>query len=153
MATPMNSKSLSADMPEIARRIREAGLKATPQRLAIYRELLVTDEHPTIETIHQRVLAHQPALPIGTVYKTIESLELAGLVSEVSLPGNAKRYDANIERHHHLVCTRCHRVTDFIDPALDDIRPAARLRGFRATEVKIQIIGICSICQKSDPKA
>lgn len=143
----------SIDPNEIARRIRHAGLKATPQRLAIYRELLETEEHPTVESIHQRVRRQLPLVPLGTVYKTIESLERAGLVTEVSLAGNAKRYDANREPHHHLVCTRCHRVTDFTDRMLDTIRTPARVRGFRPTEVKVQILGVCSKCQRSDPKA
>ena len=139
------------DAAELARRIRGAGLKATPQRLAIYGALMGTTEHPTVEAIHEVVRPKLPALPLGTVYKTIESLEEAGLVMEVSLPGNAKRYDANVEPHHHLVCTSCHRVLDFRDGALDAIRPRVRWSGFRPTHVKVQVHGICADCQKSDP--
>ena len=139
------------DAKALAARIRGAGLKATPQRLAIYGALTRTTQHPTIEAIHQDVLAVIPALPLGTVYKTIESLEEAGLVMEVSLPGNAKRYDANVAPHHHLVCTSCHRVTDFHDEALDALRPRVRWAGFRPTHVKVQVHGICPDCQPAGP--
>src|SRR5512140_278990 len=140
------------DPGTLGSRIRGAGLKATPQRLAIYGALVRTTDHPTIEAIHQEVLPLLPALPLGTVYKTIESLEEAGLVMEVALPGNAKRYDANVEPHHHLVCTSCHRVTDFRDGVLDALRPRVRWNGFRPTHVKVQVHGICADCQKSDPR-
>lgn len=139
------------DPKSLAARIRGAGLKATPQRLAIYGALMKTAEHPTIEAIHQDVLAALPALPLGTVYKTIESLEEAGLVVEVFLPGNARRYDANISPHHHLVCTSCHRVVDFRDDALDTLRPRVRWNGFRPSHVKVQVHGICSSCQHKGP--
>jgi Fur family peroxide stress response transcriptional regulator len=136
-----------ADPASLAARIRGAGLKATPQRLAIYGSLMRTTTHPTIESVHQDVLPLLPALPLGTVYKTVESLEEAGLVLEVSLPGNAKRYDANVEPHHHLVCTSCHRVTDFRDDALDALRPRIRWNGFRPAHVKVQVHGTCPDCQ------
>jgi Fur family peroxide stress response transcriptional regulator len=141
----------------LAARIRGAGLKATPQRLAIYGALMRTTEHPTIEAIHADVRTLLPAVPLGTVYKTIESLAEAGLVLEVSLPGNAKRYDANVSPHHHLVCTSCDRVIDFRDDALgalDAIRPRVRWSGFRPTHVKVQVHGTCSDChdrQSADP--
>jgi Fur family peroxide stress response transcriptional regulator len=141
-----------SDPRTLATLIRGAGLKATPQRLAIYGALMKTTEHPTIEAIHQDVLSVIPALPLGTVYKTIESLEEAGLVMEVFLPGNARRYDANVEPHHHLVCTSCHRVTDFRDDALgalDALRPEVRWAGFRPNHVKVQVHGTCSDCQDS----
>jgi Fur family transcriptional regulator, peroxide stress response regulator len=139
------------DPKTLAAGIRRAGLKATPQRLAIYGALMKTTEHPTIEAIHQDVLAALPALPLGTVYKTVESLEEAGLVMEVSLPGNAKRYDANVSPHHHLVCTSCHRVTDFRDEALDALQPRVRWAGFRPCHVKVQVHGICASCQHKGP--
>lgn len=135
------------DARALAARIRCAGLKATPQRVAIYGALMKTTEHPTIEAIHQDVLAVLPALPLGTVYKTIESLEEAGLVVEVFLPGKARRYDANVSPHHHLVCISCHRVTDFRDDALDALRPEVRWTGFRPSHVKVQVHGICFDCQ------
>jgi len=138
------------DSVELSRRIRDAGLKATPQRLAIYGALIGTTQHPTIEAIHEVVRPKLPALPLGTVYKTIESLEEAGLVMEVSLPGNAKRYDANVSPHHHLVCTSCDIVLDFRDDALDALRPKVRWNGFRPTHVKVQVHGICSECQRRD---
>jgi Fur family peroxide stress response transcriptional regulator len=134
----------------LAARIHGAGLKATPQRLAIYGALTRTTEHPTIEAIHADVRTLLPAIPLGTVYRTVESLEGAGLVLEVSLPGNAKRYDANVSPHHHLVCTSCHKVTDFQDDALgalDALRPRVRWAGFRPNHVKVQVHGTCSDCQ------
>jgi Fe2+ or Zn2+ uptake regulation protein len=79
------------------------------------------------------------------VYKTLDALESAGLISQVSTIGELKRYDANGSKHHHLICTRCKRITDLSDEALDAIRPP-KVDGFVASEVKVQILGLCAAC-------
>jgi Fur family peroxide stress response transcriptional regulator len=71
-------------------------------------------------------------------------------VRQVDVAGETKRYDANIDRHHHLICTRCKAVTDFYDETLDGVAPSRRLSGFVARTVSVQVFGLCPACAKKD---
>lgn len=137
------------DPETLAERCRKAGLKATPQRLAVYRALLEAHDHPSPEAVFRAVQRELPSISLATIYKTLDSLEAAGLVSEVSHLSETKRYDANQTPHHHLVCQRCKKVVDHNDPALDGLLPRSSLPGFTALEVRIQIVGICDACRTS----
>jgi Fur family peroxide stress response transcriptional regulator len=87
-----------------------------------------------------------PSLSLATIYKTLEALARLGFVEELPVTGNVRRYDANVDRHHHLVCVRCSRVTDYHDPELDRIPARSRLAGFKAQHVSVHIHGLCATC-------
>jgi len=81
----------------------------------------------------------------ATVYNTLHTLAEAGLVREFKLDGNAARYDACLEPHHHFVCDRCGGVEDlewFEVPALE--RKRAGVRSIRSYEIVVR--GVCSKC-------
>lgn len=132
---------------ELARRCRDKGLRATPQRLAVYRALLASKEHPSPESVHRAVTADMPSVALGTVYKILDSLEEVGLVEQVSLLSETKRYDANKAPHHHLVCMICKTVTDHVDPGLDVMLPKPP-KGFVPLEVRVQVVGLCARCHR-----
>lgn len=138
--------SLDRRLEDLGRRCRQAGMNVTPQRLAVYRALLESEDHPSPEQLYQRVRKHLPTLSLATIYKALDALTALGVVSEVSRTGDAKRYDANDERHHHLVCTRCHRVTDFYDDRFDALPPPRELSGFRVETLTVQVKGLCAAC-------
>ncbi len=142
----MTPEGRSVEEAELLSRCREAGLKATPQRLAIYRELWSRTDHPSPEAIFQAVRVSQPALSLATVYKTLDTLVEAGLVHEVEHTGERKRYDANVDPHHHLVCTRCGRITDFEDRSLSEVATQSFAPGFIAERVRVQVLGACAEC-------
>src|SRR5438132_2413079 len=157
---PSSTQTGAADATGIERLVaqcREAGMNVTPQRIAIYRALLEANDHPNPEAIYRRVRTTMPSLSLATIYKTLDALARLGLVSE--LIGNSRRYDANVDPHHHLVCTRCDRVTDYYDPAFDRIPLPSRLAEFRAQRVSVHIHGLCANCanaraaRRSSPRA
>jgi Fur family peroxide stress response transcriptional regulator len=130
----------------LLRRCRESGLAATPQRLAVYRALLESDDHPTPEALYRKVREAMPSLSLATVYKALDALQGLGVVQEVSRIAQGRRFDANVDHHHHLVCTNCRRITDYNDPALDAVAPPKRVRGFRPESVSVQVLGLCAAC-------
>jgi Fur family peroxide stress response transcriptional regulator len=143
---PPTEADLAARTEHLVAQCREAGMNVTPQRIAIYRALLEATDHPSPEAIYARVRSGMPSLSLATIYKTLEALARLGLVSELPATGNSRRYDANGDRHHHLVCTRCNRVADYYDPALDRVPAPARLAGFRPQRVSVHIHGLCAAC-------
>jgi Fur family peroxide stress response transcriptional regulator len=144
-----DAAAVQGHLDDLVRRCRDAGMNVTPQRLAIYRALLESHDHPSPETLHDRLRGAMPSLSLATVYKALDALERLGVVSEVSVLSATKRFDANRDRHHHLVCTRCRKVVDYYNESLDAIRPARRINGFVTQAVSVQILGLCEACASS----
>ena len=126
-------------------RCKQAGLALTPQRVAIYRALVESLDHPSPEALFDRVRPHMPSVSLATIYKTLETLVSLGIASELPAVGDTKRYDANMERHHHLVCDNCNAIEDFSDPALE-LRPPRTRNGFVARSVSVHVHGLCRRC-------
>src|SRR5687768_5200601 len=100
------------DVDAILQRVRAAGLKLTPQRLAIVRELANDPTHPTAQELYERLRREQPTMSFATVYNTLDALAAAGLCSSLALAPGAARFDANMAPHDHLVCDGCGLVRD-----------------------------------------
>jgi Fur family transcriptional regulator, peroxide stress response regulator len=135
----------------LAEACHAAGLRVTPQRVAVLRVLMQSHDHPAPEAVFQRVRGELPSVSLATVYKVLASLETAGLASRVGVPGDANRYDANRAPHHHLICTRCGDVADHEDPDLAPALPR-RLGGFIPSDARVQIFGLCARCRSRNRK-
>ncbi len=92
--------------------VRGAGLKLTPQRLAIVRAIAGDPSHPTAQEIFDRLQASMPTMSFATVYNTLDALARAGLCGSLSLSPGPARFDPNMEPHHHAVCDGCGLVRD-----------------------------------------
>jgi Fur family transcriptional regulator, peroxide stress response regulator len=147
--------TLATRMDNFLGRCRERGMSATPQRIAIYRVLLQAEDHPSPEMLYGRVRVQMPSLSLATVYKVLDALVELGLVHEVAAISGTKRYDANMDKHHHLVCTQCGTIVDFYDRELDAVAPprrAPKLGGFIAEAVSVQVLGVCARCATPSPR-
>lgn len=133
-----------------AQACRELRLPVTLQRRAIYEAILGCANHPTVDDVLEAVRPRIPGLSRVTVYRILETLAQHGLISRASHRGGVKRYDANIARHHHLVCTRCERTIDLDDPTLDQMRmPDTKSLGFHIADFSIHFSGVCQACRRS----
>lgn len=136
----------------LARRLRESGLRLTPQRLAIYEALVGRDDHPTAQQLHLDLAESLPSLSPATVYNTLQTLVEHGLVHELGEAGDgAIHYDGDVAPHLNLVCTRCHRIDDLHDPALAGVRDDVAARsGYALHGARLVFYGLCPAC-RSEP--
>jgi len=81
----INNIELDEKTMQFTSQCREAGLKVTPQRIAIYRELLQTDEHPSAEMLYEKVKKTFPSISLDTVNRTLLTLSLIH-ISEPTRP-------------------------------------------------------------------
>ena len=133
------------DSVKIQEAIRGAGLRCTPQRVAVLDYLVRHPDHATVEELWPALNRRQTLASRATVYNTLHTLVEAGLVREFKLDANAARYDACLDPHHHFVCDRCGGVEDlewFEVPALD--RKRVGVRSIRSYEIVVR--GVCSKC-------
>lgn len=107
----MNASCLTPE--EIESRLRQAGLRVTPQRLAVARYVLCEAEHPTAEQVKAWADAHDYRMSLATVYNTLSSLVKAGLLLEVKLPHLGRTvYDDNTTDHYHFLDRRTGQLWD-----------------------------------------
>ena len=106
IVTAMNTKSCIISNDELEQKTewfiskcRKTGLKVTPQRLAIFRELLKTDDHPSAEMMYSKIRHDYPGISLDTVNRTLITLNEMGAASIVEGTGDARRYDAGKSEH------------------------------------------------------
>lgn len=131
-------------------RCHEMGLKITPQRTAVYKALLETNEHPSAETVFRQVRQVFPSISLDTVNRTLSTLSDLGMAFAVEGSGDAKRYDANLQNHQHFKCIRCKRIIDFHHEPFDRIDLPKSVRDqFTVVRKTVYLEGFCERCQDS----
>lgn len=130
---------------KVDEKLRDKGLKVTPQRVAIYNAVVSLKNHPTAENVVDVIKKHHPSISVGTVYKVLNVFVEKGLFSKVKSENEVMRYDAIVEKHHHLYCNKTDKIQDFEDPELDklisDYFSKKNIKGFDIKDVSLQITG------------
>jgi len=128
---------------------KDRGLKLTPQRMVIFRILSDSDEHLTVDDVYQRAKKEYPMLSPATVYRNMEQMVDAELLTSLDLGGTAMRYDTNLENHHHFICDKCGNVTDiYLDEfnyTVDEDRSS--LGQSEINDSTLYLHGICTECK------
>lgn len=124
------------------------GLKFTPQRLEIYREVISFDGHPSVELIYQKIRERLPSVSLDTVYRTLTTFVEHDIISRVTALSDRVRYEKKRDDHHHLICEKCGRIDDFYWPRIDlEALPAEVAEWGEITIRRLEIRGICRECQ------
>jgi Fur family peroxide stress response transcriptional regulator len=125
--------------------IKEKGLKITPQRTAVLEAVVELGSHPTAEIIIDFIQKNHPNVAIGTVYKTLETFVEKKIIKKVKTEKDIMRYDAILEKHHHLYCAKSDRIEDYYDDELNEVLEEyfrkKNIDNFKIEDVKLQIIG------------
>ena len=142
-------QDLKKSMDDFRVGCRQVGLKVTPQRTAVYRALLQTDEHPSAEMVFRRVRRTFPSISLDTVNRALATLTDIGMAFAVEGSGDARRYDANMETHQHFKCIKCKRIVDFHFEPFDQINvPTCISRKFTVLRKTVYLEGLCERCSK-----
>ena len=91
--------------------LKNANLKATPQRLGVLK-VLNKHTHPTIDELYAEVKKDYPSISLATVYKNLNTLIEEKLAVEVSIPNQKSKYDIYEEPHIHVICEDCGEIED-----------------------------------------
>jgi Fur family peroxide stress response transcriptional regulator len=146
----MDNMMIQEKVNKFIGRSKELGIKVTPQRIAIYKELASTDQHPSTETIYKKIKDYYPNISLTTVYRTLETFEKLGLISVVNVLYNAARYDANLDPHHHIVCTECKKVEDVYDESLNNLDISNKTLGdYKVEGYSLLLSGVCTSCRSN----
>lgn len=121
--------------------------RITNQKQLILDYLITAKTHPSAEEIFYEVKKYLPRISLGTIYRNLENFVQKKIIKEI--PGEIKRFDADLSIHHHFICKSCKNVFDLNNFSLDinDIENKTREIGF-FDDYKFLIYGICKKCNK-----
>lgn len=126
---------------------RERGIKLTPQRVEIFRELASTDEHPDAEAIYRTLNPRMPSISPDTVYRALALFEEFGMAVRVEAQGPSAHFDADISEHQHFVCRRCGAIRDLFLDKIKTLIPRQMLKTLgRVDTAALVLRGLCPDC-------
>ncbi|MBU3143536.1 Fur family transcriptional regulator [Clostridium sp. CF012] len=136
-------------MDNITTIFREKKLKLTPQRIAVYKYLKSTKEHPSAEVIYKALQPTYPTMSLATIYKALKTLVAVELIIELNVGEGNFRYDGNMTTHPHVQCLSCGRVDDIEGISFPNVIEEVKSHTtYEILASKIYFYGLCKVCQK-----
>lgn len=132
------------------RDLKKAGLKITGPRTKILHILeTANSRHMSAEDIYKMLLEMGDDVGLATVYRVLTQFETAGLVIRHRFEGGQAVFELDDGEHHdHLVCVKCGRVEEFVDPTIEERQLAiAEKMNFKMTDHNLYIFGVCEKCE------
>ena len=127
---------------------RQAGLRVTPQRIAVYKVLLNSKDHPSADCVYQQVRQDMGNISFDTVNRTLLTLSEIGAAFVVEGSGDVKRFDGNLEGHQHFKCIKCKKIIDFYHEPFNNIElPESVEEQFTVLRKTVLLEGLCRDCQ------
>jgi Fur family iron response transcriptional regulator len=97
----------------VDRRVREAGLRPTRQRVALAELLFAKgDRHLSAEELHEEAQVAGVPVSLATVYNALHQFTQAGLLRILAVEGARTYFDTNTSDHHHFFVEGENRVFD-----------------------------------------
>lgn len=145
------SGCLAVTLEKALRKLKELGVRLTPQRQEVLRVLLEAgeDDHFSAEEIWRRVRERYAGVSFDTIYRTLDLFIRCGLASQVDFADGCRRFEfAGKGHHHHLVCLKCGRAEELPFCPADCLDWVAREKPqFKIAGHAFQVYGYCQKCQ------
>ncbi|MHB0874487.1 MAG: Fur family transcriptional regulator [Anaerolineae bacterium] len=126
-----------------------SGVRLTPQRSEIFREVARSLDHPDAETVYRSIHGRMPSVSLDTVYRSLCLFVDLGLIAGMAPPQARARYDANVGPHSHFVCKRCGLARDLPGSVVPGIAQPEATRQFgRVESTYVEFRGLCHSCSQ-----
>jgi Fe2+ or Zn2+ uptake regulation protein len=135
---------------ELRAALERSGLRFTRQRAAVYRYFQSIESHPTAEEVYHHVRRQEPKISLATIYKALDALVAAGLLTKITSADGPSRYDCRGDAHYHLYCQDTGQLYDLPTPydprLLEKLDPqlveTLRRKGFHVTGYRLELLGV-----------
>ncbi len=117
----------------------------------ILKSLQQDQAHLTAQQVYERIRSSLPAVNPSTVYRALERLAHAGLVSVSDMGQGAAVYESvGEEHHHHLVCQDCGAVIQIEDAFFKKLFDQIQVEyNFQLVTNHLILFGRCPACQEN----
>ena len=143
----MDSQKVLSQFKNILRR---EGLKYTPQRVAVLKEILKDKGHRECEDIYLALRQKGSHVSRATIYRTMDILVKNDFARKMEIGDGRARYESKVDspHHDHIVCTSCRKIMEFVDQDVEDLQnKIAKRYHFKLQRHTHQLFGICKECQ------
>ena len=139
----------------IVRTLDSSGRRLTAPRRAVAELIDGRDGAFTAAELVSRARAERPGLGRATVFRTLDLFLELGAVERIELPDGRHAYVVSgPEHHHHVVCSRCGRITDIDDRGIKALtKKIAKRTGYAIDNHRLALSGLCPACQAATAKA
>jgi len=128
------------DGQTIDRRVRDAGLRPTRQRLALASLLFAKgDRHLSAEELHEEAQAAGVPVSLATVYNTLHQFTEAGMLRILAVEGSKTYFDTNTSDHHHFFIEGENKIFDIPDTPVRVVNLPQPPEGMEIANVDIVI--------------
>lgn len=136
-----------ACLNSVLHRLKEEGLKLTPQRKLLLEILFETDVHLSAEEIFEKVKVSQPSVSFGTIYRNLSLLAEINIVNQLNFRDGRTRFELSLDHHHHLVCLGCGNAIDVHECAFGKtLQDTALANDFLIKDHNLEVFGYCKGC-------
>jgi Fur family peroxide stress response transcriptional regulator len=128
--------------------LKDAGLKITPQRVAIMEFFEGNKSHPSINAVYENLKATYPSISVSTVYNTVETLVKNNFLTELPIAKGKSFYDPDMSEHDHAYCVKCGKVFDIkASPEQEGFDTPESLRDCEIIEIRKTYSIVCRDCR------
>jgi Fur family transcriptional regulator, peroxide stress response regulator len=109
-----------------------------------------TRNHPTAQEIYDKVRHTRPHIGLASVYRILHTLSEQGIIREIER-SEESRYDGQVARHDHAVCTECGALIDLPTDIMitkEHLQAVARTAGIELESHEVRLYGKCTTCQE-----
>ena len=138
------------NMSDLQARLREQGLKVTPQRTVLLEQLIEENDPISAEDLFKKVKGRHDSLDLVTVYRSLKKLEEVGLLARHEFGDGTNRYELTTEdghHHHHVVCKVCGKIEALPSCDLGALVKKVQTMGYSDIGHRLEFFATCKDCQ------
>jgi len=135
----------------LAAQLRERGYRVTAQRTIILETIAHMEDHISAQQVYEGARERLPGLNLATVYRTVESLQGAGMINMLSAGGEPMRFSLCDPEHphSHLVCRDCGSIFEVETEEIEAFaRRVEKETSFRIDSEHLTLEGLCQTCKQ-----
>jgi Fur family ferric uptake transcriptional regulator len=143
--------NINSFLLEFRKYLKSRSLPFTPERETAIALISETEDHFTIEELLSEILNKNLQVSRATLYRTVQLLLDAGLITKISRDDKPPLYESILDRkpHNHFLCNICGRIIEFQSPGIEDnIKKISQENSFQVDTHSLKIFGYCSECTK-----
>ena len=131
--------------------LKKTGVRITPQRRAVLKFMIDADNHPTADDVYQALAPDHPSMSVATIYNNLKLFKETGLIKELTYGDASSRFDFNSDKHYHIICSNCGKITDFHISGLEEVeRMAANSTNYSVSHHRLELYGTCDKCKQAE---
>lgn len=151
-----NKSMLNPDDEQWTDVLQRHGLRPTYARRLVLALMARQNDHPTTDGIIHALREQGYPVSPATLYQNLNKLVESGLLHRLTDTNGFNRFDANLNPHHHIVCTSCDNMIDvklnekpLLKKQPTDYESGDILSDWSIKSAQIELKGICPSCRES----